>query len=327
MMKRDRGHLVWLDFTFIVFSPFGIFSWDIWRPLVHHLRICFRRLLRTANWCLTFFATRSLKYRYNKVSKECQFVTLEVSIFCPEVHFFGILLCFLIDLSFVPSKSWYTKCRTSEMGKGKATAIPHTKHMFAVHVSVDFLAGSDSNWNRPISSKESQLKYRVDTLAFGCAFCYGILIPCCLLYLYGKQHMVLEVNRTRLVTRRPFSSFVCCQGRGCSLVLPQNLICGSFLKALDLWHLRRFLPSTRAICACASMTFWAPRAKRFQGRTRLSHALWLQQLRHTSPCSIVDGCLGCASHVLESKLRSNPQKQFCYSVIVRGLCCSGGIVP
>eukprot|EP00434_Breviolum_minutum_P028219 symbB.v1.2.024965.t1/scaffold2399.1/size80101/1 len=47
--------------------------------------------------------------------------------------------------------------------------------------------------------QESQLKYRVDTLAFGCAFCYGILIPCCLLYLYGKQHMVLEVNRTRTV--------------------------------------------------------------------------------------------------------------------------------
>jgi len=45
--------------------------------------------------------------------------------------------------------------------------------------------------------EDSQLKYRVDTLAFGSAFCYGILIPCCLLYLYGKQHMVLEVNRTR----------------------------------------------------------------------------------------------------------------------------------
>ena len=65
---------------------------------------------------------------------------------------------------------------------------------------VDFLVGSDSNWNRPISSKDSQLKHRVDTLAFSCAFCYGILIPCCLLYLYGKQHMVLEVNRTRTVT-------------------------------------------------------------------------------------------------------------------------------
>ena len=209
MMKRDRGHLVWSDFTFIVFSPFGVFSWDIRRPLVHHLRICFRRLLRTANWFLTSLARRSLKYRYNKVPKECQFFTLEVSIF-PR-----IFLCFLIGLSFVPSKRWYTKCRTSEMGKGIATATPPTsnhttKHMFffAVHVPVDFLAGSDSNWNRPISSKESQLKYRVDTLAFGCAFCYGIFIPCCLLYLYGKQHMVLEVNRTRMVTRRPFSSFV-----------------------------------------------------------------------------------------------------------------------
>ena len=68
-----------------------------------------------------------------------------------------------------------------------------------LNVPVNLSAGSDI-WNRPISSKESQLKYRVDTLAFGCAFCYGIVIPCCLLYLYGKQHMVLEVNRTRTVT-------------------------------------------------------------------------------------------------------------------------------
>ena len=193
---------------------------------------------------------------------------------------------------------------------------PHNKTyvFFAVHVPVDFLAGSDSNWNRPISSKESQLKYRVDTLAFGCAFCYGIVIPCCLLYLYGKQHMVLEVNRTRTVARWHWRW-------GCSFDFFQQ-------KSVpyDFSPVPRLMLSTRAIWDCASMTFSAPRAKRFQGRTGLSHTLWLQQPRHTSPCSIVDGCLGRASHVLESKLRSNPQKQFCYSGVVQSLYCWSWII-
>ena len=113
---------------------------------------------------------------------------------------------FLIELWFVPSKRWYTKCRTSKMTKGRAIATPpmsnHTTKTHAFFLQSMFLL---IFWPGPIqtgiSSKESQLKYRVDTLAFGCAFCYGIVIPCCLLYLYGKQHMVLEVNRTRTVTR------------------------------------------------------------------------------------------------------------------------------
>ena len=94
----------------------------------------------------------------------------------------------------------------------------------------------------------------------------------------------------------------------------------------DFSPVPRSLLGTRAICTCGSMTFSAPRPKRYQGRTISSCALWLQQHRHTSPCSIVDGCLGRASHVLESKLGSNPQKQFCYSVMVWRLYCSSRIM-
>ena len=229
-----------------------------------------------------------------------------------EVHFSGIFLCFLIDLSFV----LIHQVPNYWNGKGKRNSHspyiqPHNRtHVFvAVHVSVDFLAASDI-WNRPISFKDSQLKYRVDTLAFGCAFCYGIAIPCCLLFLYGKQHMVLEVNRTRTVTWWHWRW-------GCSF---------NFIPAKISSLVPRSLLGTRAICICGSMTFSAPRPKKYQGRTTSSCALWLQQHPHTSPCSIVDGCLGRASHVLESKLRSNPQKQFCYSVIVRRLYCSSRII-
>ena len=108
-----------------------------------------------------------------------------------------------------PSTRLNSHQQLSTPAKGRETATPPmsnhtTKHMFfcspCSELFVDFLVGSDSNWNRPISSKDSQLKHLVDTLAFGCAFCYGILIPCCLLYLYGKQHIVLEANRTRTIT-------------------------------------------------------------------------------------------------------------------------------
>ena len=150
----------------------------------------------------------------------------------------------------------------------------------------------------PFSCKESQLKYRVDTLAFGCAFCYGIVIPCCLLYLYGKQHMVLEVNRTRTVTRWHWRW-------GCSFdFLPKKIIV-----PCDFSPAPRLMLGTRAICTCGSMTFSAPRPKRYQGRTISSCALWLQQHRHTSPCSIVDGCLG-------PKYVRNPQKQFRVSTVL-----------
>ena len=44
--------------------------------------------------------------------------------------------------------------------------------------------------------KESKLKHSVDTLAFSGAFFYGIIIPCCLLYLYGRQHVLFQSNRT-----------------------------------------------------------------------------------------------------------------------------------
>ena len=71
----------------------------------------------------------------------------------------------------------------------------------------------------------------------------------------------------------------------------------------------RLMLGTRAICTCGSMTFSAPRPKRYQGRTISSCALWLQQHRHTSPCSIVDGCLG-------PKYVQNPPKT------VQSLYCS-----
>ena len=44
--------------------------------------------------------------------------------------------------------------------------------------------------------EDSQLKHSVDTLAFSSAFFYGIIIPCCLLYLYGRQHVLFQSNRT-----------------------------------------------------------------------------------------------------------------------------------
>ena len=61
--EKRQGPSCLIGFHFHCVFSFGVFSWDIWRALVHHLRICFRRLLRTANWCLTSFAMRSLKYR------------------------------------------------------------------------------------------------------------------------------------------------------------------------------------------------------------------------------------------------------------------------
>ena len=47
---------------------------------------------------------------------------------------------------------------------------------------------------------ESNLKAFVDRFAVFYTICYGILIPCCLLYLYGKQHFALQEGRTTTVT-------------------------------------------------------------------------------------------------------------------------------
>jgi len=44
--------------------------------------------------------------------------------------------------------------------------------------------------------EETKLKHSVDILAFSSAFCYGILIPGCLLYLYARQHVLLQKSRT-----------------------------------------------------------------------------------------------------------------------------------
>jgi len=47
--------------------------------------------------------------------------------------------------------------------------------------------------------EESDLRNFVDRFAVFCVICYAIVIPCCLLYLYGKQHVALQVGRTTTV--------------------------------------------------------------------------------------------------------------------------------
>eukprot|EP00434_Breviolum_minutum_P040609 symbB.v1.2.036088.t1/scaffold5017.1/size46094/3 len=49
-------------------------------------------------------------------------------------------------------------------------------------------------------NQESQLKTYADVVGFSSVFCYAIVIPLCLLYLYGKQHLVLRASRTTVVT-------------------------------------------------------------------------------------------------------------------------------
>ena len=281
-----------LFFVHLVFSA-GVeskFAWDIWRPLSS------KDLLPEA-----FVYRKLMPDIFCHQEPQIQIKCLKSAKFLPRGAFFHHL--FMIDLViclsfrpavFLPSKRWYTKCRTSELAKGRATATPPTSNHTTKRSCVIFCSPG-SCWffglirfklesNRLISSKESQLKHQVDTLALACAFCYGIVIPCCLLYLYGKQHMVLEVNRTRTVARWHWRW-------GCSFDFFQqkSVPC-------DFSPMPRLMLGTRAICTCGSMTFSAPRAKRYQGRTTSSCALWLQQHRHTSPCSIVDRCLGRASH-------------------------------
>eukprot|EP00434_Breviolum_minutum_P029499 symbB.v1.2.026084.t2/scaffold2508.1/size77433/4 len=48
-------------------------------------------------------------------------------------------------------------------------------------------------------NQESQLKTYADVVGFSSVFCYAIVIPLCLLYLYGKQHIVLRASRTTSV--------------------------------------------------------------------------------------------------------------------------------
>ena len=49
------------------------------------------------------------------------------------------------------------------------------------------------------NQEESQLKTYADVVGFSSVFCYAIVIPLCLLYLYGKQHVVLRASRTTTV--------------------------------------------------------------------------------------------------------------------------------
>ena len=50
-----------------------------------------------------------------------------------------------------------------------------------------------------VNKEESQLKTYADVVGFSSVFCYAIVIPLCLLYLYGKQHIVLRASRTTVV--------------------------------------------------------------------------------------------------------------------------------
>ena len=50
-----------------------------------------------------------------------------------------------------------------------------------------------------VNQEESQLKTYADVVGFSSVFCYAIVIPLCLLYLYGKQHIVLRASRTTSV--------------------------------------------------------------------------------------------------------------------------------
>jgi len=44
--------------------------------------------------------------------------------------------------------------------------------------------------------EESALKRYVDLVAFSCAFFWAIVIPCCLLHVYRRQHIILQASRT-----------------------------------------------------------------------------------------------------------------------------------
>lgn len=46
----------------------------------------------------------------------------------------------------------------------------------------------------------SPLKTSVDVVGFSSAFCYAVVIPCCLLYLYARQHIILGSSRTIVAT-------------------------------------------------------------------------------------------------------------------------------
>ena len=48
--------------------------------------------------------------------------------------------------------------------------------------------------------EESELNTFVDVMGYSTAFCYGALIPFCLLYLYGRQHVVMRSSRTSVAT-------------------------------------------------------------------------------------------------------------------------------
>lgn len=49
---------------------------------------------------------------------------------------------------------------------------------------------------------ETELKRYVDAVGYFCRFCYGIIIPSCLLYLYVRQQVLLQPSRTVLASSR-----------------------------------------------------------------------------------------------------------------------------
>ena len=58
--------------------------------------------------------------------------------------------------------------------------------------------------------RESNWKTFADRFAVFYTICYGILIPCCLLYLYGKQHFALQEGRTTTVAGQQQGDLTLC---------------------------------------------------------------------------------------------------------------------
>ena len=164
MIKRDRDKLVWLDFTFIVFCPFGVFSWGWIKICLGHLETfsaSSKDLLPEA-----FVYRKLMPDIFCHQEPQIQIKCLKSAKFLPGGAFFHHLFMFLdwscdflvlsscvffcqanADTPSAELVSWQRE-EQQQLPLHPTTQQNTAVWFFAVQVPVDFLAWSDSNWNR-----------------------------------------------------------------------------------------------------------------------------------------------------------------------------------
>jgi len=162
-------------------------------------------------------SVRSFKSAFNLLNLQCRFdahMVRFVSALLAPAFALAVMLCCLVlefakpgfgitaalqalTLLYIGGASSTSSLSSCQYFDGNRAELPLD---FAFRPSMPFMP----------CHEDSHLQRVVGQFAVFYTICYGIVIPCCLLYLYGKQHVALQVGRTTTVSGQQQGDLTLC---------------------------------------------------------------------------------------------------------------------